>query len=159
MNAPAAVFSDDRRYRYLLRRRIGGSRKRALFVMLNPSTADETRDDPTIRRCIGFARRWGFGALEVVNLFALRTPYPRALRQHADPVGARNDCHIRAALRRADTTILAWGAHGVYLNRGDEVRRMALDITMPYCFGATKSGQPKHPLHLRGDSALIPLTS
>ena len=83
----SAIFSGDRRYRYLLIRRVGTSQSRVLFIMLNPSAADEVRDDPTIRRCIGFARDWGFGLLEVVNLFALMSTNPKTLLDAEDPVG------------------------------------------------------------------------
>src|ERR1019366_833740 len=85
----------DRPYRYSLWRRVGESRRRVLFVMLNPSTADAIVDDPTIRRCMGFARTWGFGELEVCNLFAYRSPCPSALLRAADPVGPSNDRALR----------------------------------------------------------------
>src|SRR5437588_2477108 len=86
----SAVFSPDGRYRYLLTRRLGRSRRVATFIMLNPSTADAINNDPTIRKCVGFARRWGCGLLQVVNLFALRATEPRVLRAAADPVGPEN---------------------------------------------------------------------
>ena len=108
-----AVFSEDRCYRYLLRRRVGESSRRVLFIMLNPSKADEKRNDATIRRCVGFARSWGFGILEVVNLFALMSTNPEALLKAKDPVGPDNDAAIRAALEVADTVVLAWGNHAL----------------------------------------------
>ena len=104
-----AVFSEDRRYRYLLSRRVGESSRRVLFLMLNPSKADEERNDATIRRCVGFARDWGYGILDVVNLFALMSTDPKALLKADDPVGPDNDVAIRAALEIADTVVPAWG--------------------------------------------------
>src|SRR5262249_32293760 len=104
-----AVISGDGRYRYSLTRRWGRG-PRALWIMLNPSRADREVDDPTIRRCIGFSGSWGYGAMEVVNLYALRTPEPRLLRRHPDPVGPENDGWITRASRRATEIVLAWGA-------------------------------------------------
>jgi hypothetical protein len=97
-------------YRYLLGRRVGEGDRTALFMMLNPSTADATEDDPTIRRCTGFARREGCGVLEVVNLFAYRATDPAELRTAPDPVGPANDHHIKAALGRVALVVVAWGA-------------------------------------------------
>ena len=143
-----ARFSKDKTYRYLLGRRIGASQRRLLFIMLNPATADETRNDPTIRRCIGFAKRWNFGLLEVANLFAFRTPYVAELRRADDPVGPDNDDWICRALNTADKVILAWGNHGAYRNRSQQVKRMAIDAALPYHLGLNKTGEPKHPLYL-----------
>ena len=102
-----ATFSRDRRYRYRLWRRWDRSRAVVAFVMLNPSTADAMHDDPTIRRCVGFARAWGFGGVDVVNLFALRATDTRALRKAADPIGPANDRHLRRAVRSAGLIVLA----------------------------------------------------
>ena len=144
-----AVFSPDRRYRYLLRRRVGESDSRALFVMLNPSAADERDDDPTIRRCIGFARDWGYGVLEVANLFALVSTKPEGLTRARDPIGPDNDDAIRAAMKRADLIILAWGNHGLRLpDRAARVEDMAREAGHPHCLGITKAGAPRHPLYL-----------
>jgi hypothetical protein len=132
-------------YRYLLGRRWGRGAP-ALFVMLNPSTADDVRDDPTIRRCIGFARRWRAPALEVVNLYALRATDPRDLFAHAAPVGPDNDDAIRAAAARAATIVVAWGAHGAR-----DPARVARVIALlgrraVACLGANAGGSPRHPL-------------
>ncbi len=159
MSGGSALFSPDRAYRYLLRRRIGGPRGRLLFVMLNPSKADETRDDATIRRCIGFAKRWGYGELEVANLFGLMATDARELLRHADPVGAGNDAAIRAALARADVVALAWGnhaAHPQHRARAADVLRMIRGACKPYRIGGlTKQGQPRHPLRLAYDERLV----
>ena len=153
----AAVFSDDRRYRYLLRRRVGESNRRVLFIMLNPSRADETRNDATIRRCIGFARDWGFGVLEVVNLFALMSTDPKALLQADDPIGPDNDAAILAALKLADTVVLAWGNHALdHERRAAEVTAMARQAARPYCLGLTRRAAPRHPLRLPKTTTLEP---
>ena len=149
-----ARFSHDEKYRYLLGRRISDSPRRLLFIMLNPATADATQNDPTIRRCIGFAERWGYGLLEIANLFAYRTPYVSELRRADDPIGPDNDEWICHALNVADKVILAWGNHGAYMNRSLQIRRMALETAQPYHLGLNKTGEPKHPLYL--PSATIP---
>lgn len=152
-----AVFSEDRRYRYLLKRQVGESQRGVLFIMLNPSRADEERNDATIRRCIGFARSWGFGILEVVNLFALMSTDPAALLKTKDPVGPDNDAAIRAALESADTVVLAWGNHGlVHEKRAAEVTAMAWEAAQPSCLGLTVKGAPRHPLRLPKTAALEP---
>lgn len=119
--------------------------------MLNPSTADESTDDPTIRRCIGFARTWGYGGVEVVNLFALRATDPRELRLARDPIGGLNDACLVDATARSAAMVIAWGAHGVFRSRGTA----ALEILSPrarlLALGWTNSGEPRHPLYLRRD--------
>lgn len=154
-----AIFSPCGLYRYWLYRRLErGGRKRVLFVMLNPSTADEEVDDPTIRRCLGFARREHATELEVVNLYALRTPHPVVLRGHPAPVGPDNDQHLRSALRGNDLVIVAWGAdEGPIRGRSSVVADLALDEGRAlWCLGITKSGAPRHPLYVRGDQPLTP---
>ena len=154
-----ARFSDDGKYRYLLGRPISDSPRRLLFIMLNPATADATKNDPTIRRCIGFAGQWGFGTLEVVNLFAFRTAYVAELRKADDPIGAENDKWICDAINAADRVILAWGNHGAYKNRSLQIKRMALEAAQPYHLGLNKTGEPRHPLYLRADTTPIRLTA
>lgn len=149
------------RYRYTLSRRFPEGTGTCLFVMLNPSTADSRRDDPTIRRCIGFARRWGFGQLRVVNLFALRATDPRGLRGAREPthvVGPRNDAVLHREVRRADVVVAAWGAHGTLHDRAARVLEGLPDVDWQ-CLGTTRTGQPRHPLMLRGDTKLRPLHS
>ncbi len=152
-----ARFDRSGQYRYLLSRDWDPSRPRVAFVMLNPNRADATRDDPTIRRCVGFARSWGFGALDVVNLFALRAPRPALLRTAAAPLGARNDRFVREACCRASLTVAAWGVHGAWHAREQAV----LDLLRPYgvamrCLGVTAGGHPRHPLYLPASTALQP---
>jgi len=126
--------------------------------MLNPSTADERRDDPTIRRCIGFARRWGFGGVEIVNLFALRASDPRALRRASDPVGPDNDRHIARVAARATLVVVAWGVWGGLRGRSAALRAR-LSRRAPRCLGLTRSGEPRHLLYLRADARLVPARS
>lgn len=149
----SAIISDCEAYRYRLARE-WDSGPRAVFVMLNPSTADATQDDPTIRRCISFAKREGCGSLDVVNLFAFRATSPADMKSAADPVGPENDRHIMDAFDNADGPIIcAWGAHGAYRGRDREVAHL-IDAPLQ-CFGLTKAGAPKHPLYLPADAPLV----
>src|SRR5438477_3912707 len=145
----AAVFDASGRYRYRLRRWWAPG-PRVAFVMLNPNNADARTDDPTIRRCVGFARRWAFGSVDVVNLFGYRTSDPRDLMRVRDPVGPENDRHLRSALRAADAVVCAWGASPA---AGPRARALAglLDGRDLRCLGRTLSGAPRHPLYLRAD--------
>lgn len=144
----SALFDATRTYRYELHREIGRELRRVCWIMLNPSTADETQDDPTVRRCIGFGRAWGFGRLTIVNLFALRSTDPRALRGHTDPVGPDNDLAIVSSARMADLVVAAWGVHGALGGRAGHVAGLlaAARINV-HCLGTTKSGAPVHPLY------------
>ncbi|MFI4897265.1 MAG: DUF1643 domain-containing protein [Phycisphaerales bacterium JB059] len=146
-----ATFDETRTYRYTLHRRWAPAGGRVCFCLLNPSTADEFKLDPTLTRCLGYARRWGFHAMEVVNIFALRSTDPGALREHDDPVGPGNDRAIRLAARRADRVVVGWGAHGALLGRGEQVARLLTDLCRPLCLGLTNAGAPRHPLYLRKD--------
>lgn len=149
----SAVISACGLYRYLLQREWLGGYGRALFVMLNPSTADATQDDPTIRRCIGFAKAWGCAGLEVVNLYAYRATKPADMLAAGDPIGPANDSHIRAAAHRAKVIVAAWGANAAR-DRSVAVRSLLSDHTM-HALGLTKDGHPRHPLFVRGDAQLI----
>lgn len=149
----SAVLSPCGQYRYSLTRTFLMGGGRVLFVMLNPSTADAETDDPTIRRCIGFAHRWGFQELGVANLFAWRATDPRALRQALDPVGPENDQYLMMMSGCADAVIAAWGARGSYRNRAAEVLDL-LKGTVEH-LGLTRQGYPKHPLYLRADAARV----
>ena len=154
-----AVISPDERYRYLLRRRWMPGPTFG-FIMLNPSTADAQRDDPTIRRCIGFAGSHGCGSLLVVNLFALRTTHPGALLAKGEtPVGPENDVAIIEALAECPIVVAAWGSfpylHSKLSHRPEQVIRMALDHDHSLAaLGKTIGGYPRHPLYLRSDQDL-----
>jgi hypothetical protein len=139
-----AAFSACRTYRYALWRKWADG-PRVLFVMLNPSTADATQDDPTIRRCIGFAKSWGYGSVAVGNLFALRTPSPRVLAAHARPIGAANDRWLRKLQRSAALVVAAWGNHGCLFERSAMVRSL---LAEPQTLGLTVQGYPRHPLYV-----------
>jgi hypothetical protein len=122
-----------------------------LFVGLNPSTADAHVDDPTIRRCIGFAEAWGYGRLLVGNLFAFRATRPSALLKARDPIGPENDRYLASMADEADIIVAAWGAHGSFIGRDATVRAMLPKL---HVLRLTKRGQPGHPLYL--PSALRP---
>lgn len=155
-------------FRYLLWRSdtpeplFGGApavnRRRLGFVLLNSSTADHERDDPTIRRCVGFGKALGFNVVEIGNLFALRSTDPRGLAAVADPIGPANDEHLLALASRAEMVICAWGSHGRFLGRGDAVLRLLRGAGVkPHALQLTKGGAPGHPLYLRGDAKPFPL--
>src|SRR5438874_3143651 len=145
----AAGFSACGRYRYWLTRTWDERRPALCWLMLNPSTADAARDDPTIRRCVGLARRWDHGGIVVVNLFAWRATDPVELARAADPVGPNND---RALRRRAAglRLIAAWGCRGGLLGRAESVLKL-LENRCLECLGVTAAGQPRHPLYVSGD--------
>ena len=151
-----AVYSDCERYRYLLTR-AWGEGPRALFVMLNPSTATERQNDPTVERCERRARALGFGAFRVTNIFAFRATDPRLMRAEADPIGAENDAAILGSLPWADTVICAWGNHGLHMDRGAHVesllRRSGSSL---FHLGLTGQGQPRHPLYVGYSTQPVP---
>lgn len=140
-------------YRYVLHRRWDDRLPRVAFVMLNPSTADETHDDPTIRRCTAFARRWRFGSLEVVNLYAYRATRPADLWAANAPIGPQNDRYLQRAAARADRVVLAWGNGGGRAGRGAAVAQMLGRIRPLSCLGLTRLGQPRHPLYARRETS------
>jgi len=145
-----AEISVDGRYRYVLRRtwKTGGNGEHVTFVMLNPSTADHEIDDPTIRRCIGFTKTWGYSGLSVRNLFSFRATDPKELLNAEDPVGPRGNVEVLAALT-ADLVIVAWGT-GVPFNRDRIVLGWFRERGTPlFCLGTAKSGDPRHPLYVR----------
>jgi hypothetical protein len=144
-------LSSDSRYRYALWRTWDAALPTVLFLGLNPSTADGKRDDPTVRRCIGFAKRWGYGSLSIGNLFALRTSSPLVLRRSKFPIGPQNDRWLRRLTAEADLTVAAWGAAGTWLDRDHEVRSMFRSLM---CLGTTQGGQPRHPLYAPRDARL-----
>lgn len=151
-----AEFSVDKQHRYLLWRRIADGERTLLVVGLNPSTADELRNDPTIRRCLGFAQDWDFSRLLVANLFAYRATKPEDLRRADDPVGSENDRWLKAASEVADLTLAAWGNSGLWLERHVAVVRLLND---PHCLGRTKHGTPRHPLYVKRGQHPIRLES
>jgi hypothetical protein len=149
-DAPSvAVYSDCERYRYTLTRVWDPAGRRALFIMLNPSTATEVQNDPTVERCERRARALGFGAFRVLNIFAWRDTDPRAMRRAGDPVGPENDAAIVESTGWADQIICAWGTHGEHLARGAQVEALLRQTGRPlYHLGLSKAGHPKHPLYI-----------
>lgn len=146
----AATFSADRSYRYTLSRIWDDSRPLVLFIGLNPSTADEHRDDPTIGRCCSFAQDWGMGGIVMVNLFAWRATRPEELRLAKDPIGPENDQRVKQALTQCPLRVACWGNHGRYLGRDAAVLQQ---LPVPiWCLGQTKQGQPCHPLRLKRET-------
>jgi hypothetical protein len=148
------IFSSDRIYRYTLSRFFLDGEGGVLFVLLNPSTADETKNDPTIRRCMGYARRWGFHECLVGELFAIRSKDPAVLMTHPDPVGPDNDKYLKTLAHAADLVVFAWGNWGKVRNRSEAVRKL-FEGKPVKCFGKTNQGEPKHPLYLSRTAALV----
>jgi hypothetical protein len=165
--AKGAIFSSCRTWRYSLVRTWNPGRPPAMFIGLNPSTATETVDDPTVRRCIGYARAWGFGRLIMTNAFAYRSTDPTKLTQVklSEAVGPKNNAYLKALawatslgeLGHAGVVVVAWGNHGALFGRDQEVRRVLDEAgVVPQCLGLNGTGQPKHPLYLRRDAELVP---
>jgi hypothetical protein len=144
-----AVVSQCGQYRYLLRRSWRNARA-ACFVMLNPSTADATNDDPTVRRCIRFAKDWGYGQLVVVNLFALRATNPVELKRHPEPVGPVNDRWIEQTVadESVGVVVAAWGNHGGWRCRDVAVMDRLKALGAVHVLGLTSAGCPRHPLYV-----------
>ena len=147
-----ATFSDCRKYRYALSRTWDGKKKTVLFIGLNPSTADEKIDDPTIRRCINYAQNWGYGSLLMVNLFAYRATIPNVLKDVKNPIGNDNNLHITELSKKADLAVAAWGNEGSLLNRDEDIKKIIPNLM---CLKINKSGQPAHPLYQKKDLKLI----
>lgn len=149
------VFSPDRLHRYTLWREFDLScREYVQFIGLNPSTADEVQDDPTVRRCIDFAKRWGFGALCMTNLFAYRATDPDVMKAAVDPVGPDNDAWLARIAIGAGLVVAAWGNHGEFMGRD---RAVAALLPRLMCLGTTKTGAPRHPLYIKGTTTPIQL--
>ncbi len=152
-----AFITEDGLYRYILSRdwsKAGEVLKTVVFVGLNPSTADGTVDDPTIRRCVGFATAWGYNRLFMVNLFAFRATEPAVMKQAQDPEGEFNGSIVSAASHTMDLTVVAWGVHGAF--RGQDQRYLS-SLKDPHHLGLTKDGHPKHPLYLKADTRPQPM--
>ncbi len=149
-DAPStAIYSDCERYRYSLTRVWDAQGGKVTFVMLNPSTATEVQNDPTVERCERRARTLGFGAFCVTNIFAWRDTDPRKMRAARDPIGPANDAAICDAAEWADKVIAAWGTHGAHMGRGPRVAALLAQTGRPlFHLGLSKAGHPKHPLYL-----------
>lgn len=155
----SATISECGSYRYTLFRRFDFEPvRRVLFVMYNPSTADADIDDPTIRRCISFTKKFGFNAMEVINLYAYRSTDPKKLSEVEDPFGPKNLNHIHSSAQKANIVICAWGNNKI-INDADKkmIETLKLHHNYLYCLKKNKDGSPAHPLYLSSNSELISL--
>jgi hypothetical protein len=150
--AGSATYDRSRRFRYRLSRVWDPVGPRICFIMLNPSTATASELDPTVSRTVRWAQQWGYGSVEVVNIFALRSTDPKHLRSAGDPIGVGNDTAIATAAGQADLCVAAWGTHGEFLGRGASVASSLLTSGHQLqVLGLSKHGHPRHPLYLRND--------
>ena len=175
MNSRTTEFSPCRKYRYTLWREwsVGdtllfaeppkekivtppGDFKYLMVIGLNPSTADETKDDPTIRRCIDFAKRWGFGALCMTNLFAWRDTKPANMRKAAEPIGAENDRYLLECARGAGLILAAWGKNGSFMRRDTAVLSLLPSV---HRLRLNDDGSPEHPLYIPATTLPVPFTT
>lgn len=153
-----AEFSRCMKYRYSLWRVWDAADDAfAMFIGLNPSTADHEQDDPTIRRCVSYAKSWGYGGIYMLNLFAFRATDPSDMKAAVDPVGPMNDSRLYDYHDVTGITIAAWGTHGSYQDRGDIVFRMLCNRAALYALRLTKGGHPSHPLYLPKDLGPCPI--
>lgn len=149
----SAILSADRKYRYVLTRIWDEKKPTVVFIGLNPSTADEEVDDETIRKCIGYAKRWGYGKLIMVNLFAFRSTDPSMLKRVEDPVDPDNDSYIQKCVSESNLVIACWGNHGKLLNRDKALMGSLPNLV---CLKRNKNGTPHHPLYLSKDITPMP---
>lgn len=147
-----ANLSSCRKYRYALWRIWDESKPYAMFIGLNPSTADETENDPTINRCINYSKDWGYGGLCMANLFAFRATAPSDMMASNEPIGLDNDEWIKKLAEEAGVIVAAWGNDGSYLDRSKEVRKMIPGLM---CLKINQSGEPAHPLYQPGTATPI----
>lgn len=147
----SAEISECGCYRYELRRRWSQGDQLVAFIGLNPSTADANNDDPTLRRCIDFARRWGCDGLVMVNLFAYRATEPKVMKVADDPIGPENNAVLCRVANECSLVVACWGHHGSHMGRDRDVM-VLLDSLL--CMGLTKDGHPRHPLYMPKDSQL-----
>jgi hypothetical protein len=154
------ILSDDRKYRYVLWRLCNADLfdssniKRIMFIGLNPSTADESINDATIRRLIDFSKRLGYHAMEMTNLFVFRATKPKDMFSASDPVGTFNDFYLSKVAERADTIVACWGSFNGIEERVNTVTAI-LPADKLFCFGVNADGNPKHPLYLPKTAQLI----
>jgi hypothetical protein len=143
-----AKLSSCRKYRFALWRTWDDSKPFVMIIGLNPSTADEVENDPTIIRCINFAKYWGYGGVCMANLFAYRATDPSVMKSKIDPVGTENDMWLTNLAQDAGIVVAAWGNDGSHLNRSSVVKELLPNL---HYLKMNKSGEPAHPLYLKGD--------
>lgn len=160
-NNNGAILSKDRTHRYSLWRKWDENKPCILFIGLNPSRADETYNDPTIRRCINFAKAWGYGGMYFLNLYSYRTPEVKALKSYLKSPEAylhlETVCHLENTIKFCDKVVCCWGSWD-FISLAEEMIDTLIKIEnkIPYCFGINNNGSPKHPLYLKSDTQLIP---
>ncbi|GAL83447.1 hypothetical protein MYP_674 [Sporocytophaga myxococcoides] len=140
-----AIISTCKNYRYRLWRIWDKSKPFVMFIMHNPSTADESEDDRTIKRCVNFAKSWGYGGIYVGNIFAYRSTKPEVIKQVIDPIGPDNNKHLTEMLQKCQIVIAAWGNHP----KTESKPLKGIDIGKFYYLSLTKTGNPRHPLYLK----------
>ena len=143
-----AEFSKCRKYRYTLWRTWDESKPKIMFLGLNPSTADETKNDPTVTRCINYSKLWGYGGMYMMNIFAYRTTYPVELKKQLDPIGPDNNNWIKKISKSVDKCVGAWGNDGEFLDRSIEIKGIVKNL---FCLKINGSGEPAHPLYLKSN--------
>lgn len=148
-------MSECRKYRFALWRTWDESKPYVMFVGLNPSTADEKTDDPTLTRCINYAKLWGFGGVCMANIFAYRATEPNNMKAAMDPVGAENNDWLKKLSRDAGMVVAAWGNDGSYLGRSGQVKKLLPNL---HCLKLNKSGEPAHPLYQKADIKPVPMS-
>lgn len=150
-----AEISECGKYRYQLKRQWGSGNNFVLFIAFNPSIADSEIDDPTLTRCINFAKMQNYDGLIMANLFAYRATNPNDLIGDKDYlIGALNDDWIRRSIKEVDAIVVCWGNDGAYLNRSDEVLEILKEyqeVKQVFCLDKNATGQPKHPLYAKSD--------
>lgn len=149
-----AIFSPDRIYRYLLWRQWGEGASMVAFIGLNPSTADEVQNDPTVTRCINYAKDWGYDGMYMLNIFAYRATDPKEMMRYLAPIGLRNKHWLFKTRSMVSFAVACWGDHGRFRKQGRLVKALLQQVGPLHCFGRTKFGEPRHPLYLRRDRGL-----
>jgi hypothetical protein len=149
-NYSKARFSTDRIHRYYLERCWDFKKPSLMVIGLNPSTADERKNDPTVTRCISYAKKWKFGRIYMMNIFAFRATDPIDMKNSSDPIGNKNDMWLLKVARRSNLILCAWGNHGLYKDRSTRVFSLLKKYKL-YCLEINKTGMPKHPLYCNGN--------
>lgn len=143
-----AILSEDRKYRYVLSRIWDERKPKVMIIGLNPSTADETEDDPTLGRCVDFADSWGYGGVYMLNLFAFRATKPKDMFNASEPIGEENDTYLKNYANKVDKIVCAWGNDGKYQGRSSEIRNNFNNL---FYLKMNQTGEPAHPLYLKSE--------
>jgi len=155
-----AIFSDDRTHRYDLWRVWERGSREIVFIGLNPSTADESKNDPTIRKCCNFAKLWRYNKMHMLNIFAHRATMPLNMKIAEDPIGPANNEYIlrvveQSQKRRGNMVVLCWGSNGEFMGRGREVYELVNGLCVPKCINICSNGEPGHPLYLPYETNVV----